>query len=67
MIYEVIGPNDIAVPTHYFKIIKSGNYTEAYILPNQKIEACTPLDKFKTTVAKIEKLSGVIFGDPESS
>ena len=66
VIYEVIRPNDIAVPTHYFKIIKGGNYTEVYIMPNQKIEANTSLEKFKTTVGKIEKLSGVVFGNPES-
>lgn len=64
--YQVIGKNDIAVPTHFFKIILledwSGNKeTRAYILPNKEIAASTPLDNFKTTTQKVEKLAGLVF------
>lgn len=60
--YEVIGPNDVAVPTHYFKIIISNHFDEAYILPNEHINSKTSLEDFKTTIDKIEKLSGIFFG-----
>jgi endonuclease G len=64
--YQVIGKNDIAVPTHFFKIISLENRngyqeTQAYILPNQPIEFTTQLDSFKATVQKVERLSGILF------
>lgn len=63
--YQVIGKNDIAVPTHFFKVItledRRGNLaTEAYILPNQAIPANTELSTFKTSIEKVEKLAGFI-------
>lgn len=63
--YQVIGKNDVAVPTHFFKIINLDNEngitkTEAYIIPNEEIQANTYLDTFKTTVQKIERLAGFI-------
>lgn len=61
--YEVIGENEVAVPTHYFKVIFDENNTpiESYILPNKRIKDTTPLDKFKTTIDKIEKVAGFVF------
>jgi endonuclease G len=64
--YQVIGENDVAVPTHFFKVITLDNgngYTEtqAYILPNQAIESKTPLEQFKTTIQKVEKVAGILF------
>lgn len=59
--YQVIGKNDVAVPTHFFKIICLASDFESYILPNEAIPADTPLDEFKTTLLKVEKASGVIF------
>lgn len=64
--YQVIGSNDVAVPTHFFKVITLENLQgiqeiKAYILPNQKIPSSTPLDKFLTTVQKVEKSAGLIF------
>lgn len=64
--YQVIGENDVAVPTHFFKLLNlldiNGNReTVAYILPNEEIPAKTPLDSFKTTIQKVEKAAGIIF------
>jgi endonuclease G len=59
--YQVIGENDVAVPTHFFKIVRSKDKTWAWILPNESIDKDVPLEDFEVTVQKIEKLSGIIF------
>ncbi len=63
--YEVIGDNDVAVPTHYFKVIraKRGHSidTEAYIIPNQPIKKDPPLTKFRVSLEKVEKAAGILF------
>ncbi|MBS4169120.1 DNA/RNA non-specific endonuclease [Parachlamydia sp. AcF125] len=64
--YQVIGPNNVAVPTHFFKVIaretEAGSIqTEAYVLPNQQIAKEVPLNQFKTSVQEVEKASGVLF------
>ncbi|MBX3719986.1 MAG: DNA/RNA non-specific endonuclease [Parachlamydiales bacterium] len=61
--YQVIGPNDVAVPTHYFKIILDDRYKliEAFVLPNQPISANTPLEQFTASLEKIEKSAGALF------
>ena len=63
--YQVIGKNHVAVPTHFFKVIfaeTAGKFQEtAYILPNCSIGNLEPLEKFKTTVKKVEKAAGLIF------
>lgn len=64
--YQVIGQNDVAVPTHFFKVIALEDWqgrkeTQAYVLPNQKIPPNTPLDNFRTTVQNVEKAAGIIF------
>lgn len=63
--YQVIGPNDVAVPTHFFKVITLEDWQgmqemRAYILPNQEIAANTPLDSFRTTIHKVERAAGFI-------
>jgi len=64
--YKLIGKNDVAVPTHFFKVLsmqkENGEFgSAAYILPNQAIESTTPLDQFKVTLEKVERVSGIIF------
>ncbi len=66
--YQVIGKNDVAVPTHFFKVIscedKHGRKASAaYILPNQDIPSRTPLKDFQTTIEKIEKAAGMILSN----
>jgi len=68
--YKVIGDNDVAVPTHFFKVITTenllgGKTTTAYILPNKKIPDNTPLEKFRTTVQRVEKAAGILFTKPK--
>lgn len=64
--YRVIGPNNVAVPTHFFKILMlekaPGKITyQAYILPNTFIDSKKPIESFKTTVENVESVSGIIF------
>ncbi|NGX33200.1 MAG: hypothetical protein K1060chlam4_01261, partial [Candidatus Anoxychlamydiales bacterium] len=64
--YPLIGENDIAVPSHFFKITRfkndNGSFeTISYILPNQKIEKSKALNDFISELKTIEKASGLIF------
>lgn len=64
--YQVIGENNVGVPTHFFKILileKSAGdaISEGYVLPNEPINAQMPIANFKTPIEKIEKASGVTF------
>ena len=66
VVYQVIGKNNVAVPTHYFKVIflkgtKGRKKTKAYILPHRKISSKIPLSHFKTTVEKVESVAGIKF------
>lgn len=66
VIYQVIGKNDVAVPTHYYKVLalsdaQGKKKIEAYILPNQEISSKTPLSSFLTTLEKIESIAGTKF------
>jgi endonuclease G len=58
---KFIGPNDIAVPTHFFKVIlfrdKGSNYfMEAYLIPNQKKFSFNYTDHLET-VKELEKIT----------
>gem|GEM_PF-1503581 len=63
--YEVIGKNEVAVPTHFFKVVTAGEgrfgRQWAYIIPNEPIDASVPLDSFLTTIEKLEQVSGIVF------
>jgi len=64
--YEVIGPNDVAVPTHFFSLIFVEDkmkklFAKAYILPNKSIAPKTSLSKFSASLEDVESASGVIF------
>lgn len=66
MKYEVIGPNDVAVPTHFFKIVfmspKNGEKeVKAFIVPNVAIDSKIPLERFETSLQQVEHLSGFVF------
>lgn len=50
--YEVIGANNVAVPTHFFKVIVSETESgqldmESYVMPNQAIQDSVPLNSFQ--------------------
>ncbi len=64
--YRVIGENDVAVPTHFFKVIfaekQEGNEDRiAYILPNMPIDSDTALEQFQVALEQVEKAAGMIF------
>jgi len=60
VIYEVIGDNNVAVPTHFFKAIWTPEGVEAYILPNRKISPDTPLESFRETIEKVKRVAGMV-------
>jgi len=62
--YEVIGEKNVAVPTHFFKILRftSGEEacTKAYILPNHCICNSPPPDSYEVTIETVEGFAGII-------
>ncbi|XP_022908177.2 endonuclease G, mitochondrial [Onthophagus taurus] len=66
--YEVIGANNVAVPTHFFKILvgeaaDGGLEMEAYVMPNTVIDDNTPLSNFQVPPESVEKAAGLLFFD----
>ena len=66
--YEVIGDKNVAVPTHFFKIIVGETADkklemESYVMPNQVIPSDTPLDNYKVPPESIERAAGLLFFD----
>lgn len=66
--YQVLGENNVAVPTHFFKVLHLHDYkgrilSTAYIIPNTSILSNTPFEKFQTSIENLEKLSGIIFNN----
>uniref|UniRef100_A0A0N5AY36 Endonuclease n=1 Tax=Syphacia muris TaxID=451379 RepID=A0A0N5AY36_9BILA len=63
--YRVIGQNNVAVPTHFFKVLliefSPGKFDlEAYVLPNEKIPDSTPLKAFFMPLEAIERSAGFL-------
>uniref|UniRef100_A0A0N4ZKK9 Endonuclease n=1 Tax=Parastrongyloides trichosuri TaxID=131310 RepID=A0A0N4ZKK9_PARTI len=63
--YKVIGNNNVAVPTHFFKVVlietETNNFEmECYVLPNEVIPDETPLAKFLVPLESIERAAGFI-------
>nr|XP_018897013.1 PREDICTED: endonuclease G, mitochondrial [Bemisia tabaci] len=66
--YQVIGPNNVAVPTHFFKVVVMESKDrrlemEAYLMPNKAIENDTPLHVFQVPPESIERAAGLLFFD----
>jgi len=64
--YEVIGKNNVAVPTHFFMLVFVELPTDkmlgkGYILPNKAIDAGTSLKKFSASIEEVESASGTLF------
>lgn len=72
--YQVIGDNNVAVPTHFFKValfeVSPGKYElESYILPNAVIEDTVEISKFYVPLDAVERSAGLeLFArlDPKS-
>lgn len=66
--YEVIGDKNVAVPTHFFKVIVGETpdgklEMESFVMPNQVIPNDAPLDNFKVPPESIERAAGLLFFD----
>ncbi|MGL4348627.1 MAG: DNA/RNA non-specific endonuclease [Chlamydiales bacterium] len=59
--YQVIGENNVAVPTHFAKVIFAGDKIFAFMLPHEDIDSNIPLEEFSVTLRDIEKASGFVF------
>ncbi|EDO41220.1 predicted protein, partial [Nematostella vectensis] len=64
--YEVIGDNNVAVPTHLFKAILAETEGKpallgAFIVPNQPISFDRDLKEFQVSIEKLSKDSGLVF------
>jgi len=63
--YKVIGPNHVAVPTHFYKIIVDANDSHnvqalAFIMPNKDIRGHDYVE-YLTSIDEIEKKTGLDF------
>ncbi|XP_074168700.1 nuclease EXOG, mitochondrial isoform X1 [Rhinolophus sinicus] len=67
--YQVIGEDNVAVPSHLFKVIlarRSSVSTEplalgAFVVPNEAIGFQPQLSEFQVSLQDLEKLSGLVF------
>ena len=60
-LYQLIGKNEVAVPSHFFRILYTapGKGPEIYIFPNEEINSATPLKSFSVSQKEFTKLSGI--------
>ncbi|NWI12622.1 EXOG Nuclease, partial [Crypturellus soui] len=67
--YQVIGKDDVAVPSHLYKVIlarRSRTTTEplvlgAFVVPNDPIGFSHQLPEFQVNIEDLEKMSGLVF------
>lgn len=64
--YEVIGANDVAVPTHLYKVILAEDNDKeavlgAFVVPNKPINFEYKLQDFQVSLGDLEKYSGLAF------
>ncbi|XP_025038379.2 endonuclease G, mitochondrial [Pelodiscus sinensis] len=64
--YQVIGKNNVAVPTHFFKVLilekLSGEIElRSYVMPNSPVEETISLERFLVPIESIERASGLLF------
>ncbi len=66
--YEVIGRNNVAVPTHFFKVVICETNRREYellsfVMPNQVLPENVDLKSYLTSVESIERASGLLLFD----
>lgn len=66
--YEVIGQSNVAVPTHFFKVIaietNAGEFEIlSFVLPNQAMRDDVPLKNFLTPLDAVERAAGFLLFD----
>ena len=63
--YQVIGPNNVSVPTHFFKVLIVENVDgsvelESYVMPNQVLDSTIPLRSYQVPLDTIERAAGFL-------
>ncbi|XP_048366234.1 nuclease EXOG, mitochondrial [Sphaerodactylus townsendi] len=69
VIYQVIGKDDVAVPSHLYKVIlarRSAAFPSplglgAFVVPNDPISFDHQLPEFQVGIEELEKMSGLVF------
>ncbi|XP_033728658.1 endonuclease G, mitochondrial-like [Pecten maximus] len=66
--YPVIGPNNVAVPTHFFKVIAVENFQGefelmSFVMPNEVIPDNIPIKNFMVPMETIERAGGILLFD----
>ena len=64
--YEVIGKNEVAVPTHFFLLLfvqlpSNKLLNKAFIIPNKAIDSKVSFRKYSASIEEVERASGVMF------
>ncbi|KAM6954187.1 endonuclease G, mitochondrial [Aplochiton taeniatus] len=65
--YQVLGRNQVAVPTHFFKVLilerpaGGGVELRSYVMPNCPVDEKLPLERFLVPIESIERASGLLF------
>ncbi len=66
VVYEVIGSNNVAVPTHFFKAVAvqgapGGPWkTFAWVMPNQALPEGTRVNSFAVPLKDVERAAGLL-------
>ena len=67
--FQVIGKNNVAVPTHFFKVVVCESEggkdleMEAFVLPNEAIPDATPITSFRVPPEAVERAAGLLLFD----
>lgn len=63
--FRVIGENDVAVPSHFYKVLRIWNQgrceLKCYVMPNISLSKDSSLEEFQYNASYIEKYSGLCF------
>ncbi|EGD78310.1 hypothetical protein PTSG_09377 [Salpingoeca rosetta] len=65
--YQVVGPNQVAAPTHMFKVILAENdqgedrAVAAFVMPNRPIRDNEPLYRYQVPLVELERSTGLRF------
>ncbi|XP_077334801.1 endonuclease G, mitochondrial [Lithobates pipiens] len=64
--YQVIGTNNVAVPTHFFKVVVLEKFNgeielRPYVMPNCPVDDKIPLEHFLVPIESIERAAGLLF------
>lgn len=63
--YQVIGPNNVSVPTHFFKALIVENVDgsidlESYVMANQVLDSSIPMRSYQVPLESVERAAGFL-------